>query len=317
MSDILNDVQRRHDFVLVFDVQDGNPNGDPDAGNLPRVDPETMHGLVTDVCLKRKVRNYVEAVKGGAESKYKIYVENRGYLVDHQQRAYEVINAKKGDEKKVDEAREWMCANYYDVRTFGAVMVGKKGDGYSCGQVRGPVQLTFGRSIDPIIPMEVSITRVALANSGEKPRADDDKAATGTMGRKAIVPYGLYRAFGFLNPSLAEQTKFSSEDLALFWQSLRDMWEMDRSASRGFMACRALYVFTHESKYGNASADRLFSFVTDRIHKLQDVSTPRSVHDYVLPSESELRGAMAEADVANVTLDSLVPLPARTRAVGV
>ena len=310
--EIINDVQRRHDFVFLFDVQDGNPNGDPDAGNLPRVDPETMHGLVTDVCLKRKVRNYVDAVKG-TEGRYKIYVENRGYLVDHQQRAYEAIGAKKGDEKKVDEAREWMCKNYFDVRSFGAVMVGKKNEGYACGQVRGPVQLTFGRSLDPIVPMEISITRVALANSGEKPREDDEKAATGTMGRKAIVPYGLYRTFGFFNPNLAASTGFDNDDLALFWQSLREMWEIDRSASRGLMACRALYVFTHESKYGNTPAGQLFSLVTDCIRKREGVETPRSIHDYVLPTEEEITPHLPPT----VTLQSLVMLPAHMRAAGV
>jgi len=275
---IYTDVKRRHDFVLLFDVTDGNPNGDPDAGNLPRVDPETMHGLVTDVCLKRKVRNYVDATKR-MEAKYKIFVENRGYLVDHKKRAYEAVGAKKGDDSKLDEARAWMCANYFDVRTFGAVLVGKKAEGYNCGQVRGPVQLTFARSIDQVVPLDLSITRVALENRGDKPEGgDEEEARTGTMGRKALVPYGLYRGHGFFNPFFATDTGLSSEDLALFWEALQKMWDLDRSASRGLMACRALYIFSHETGIGNAPAHQLFERI--RVRRKEGVSVARSFAEY-------------------------------------
>lgn len=185
-NSIINDVTKRHDFVLLFDVTDGNPNGDPDAGNLPRVDPETMQGMVTDVCLKRKVRNWIDTSYGKKE-KFKIYIQNRGYLVDQKKRAYEAVGAKKGDDSKMDEARKWMCNEFYDIRTFGGVLVGKKNEGYNCGQVRGPIQLTFGRSIDAIVPLDISITRVALENPGDKPReSEDEKATTGTMGRKVF-----------------------------------------------------------------------------------------------------------------------------------
>ena len=271
------DVNRRQDFVFLFDVADGNPNGDPDAGNLPRVDPETMQGIVTDVCLKRKVRNYVDVTRG-KEERYKIFIENRGYLVDHKKRAYEAVGAKKGDDKKRDEARAWMCANYYDVRAFGAVLVGKKNEGYNCGQVRGPMQLTFGRSIDRVIPLDLSITRVALENRGDKPREEDEKAATGTMGRKALVPYGLYRTHGFFSPTLAKDTGFSQEDLALFWDALQQMWAFDRSASRGFMECRGLCVFSHASEFGNAPAHKLFERIS--IQRKDGVEAPRSFADY-------------------------------------
>jgi CRISPR-associated protein Csd2 len=210
---IYTDPTRRHDFVILFDVTDGNPNGDPDAGNLPRVDPETMHGLVTDVCLKRKVRNWVDAMRG-AEPACKIFVENRGYLVDHKKRAFEAVGLKKGADDKDDKARAWMCANFFDVRVFGAVLVGKKGEGYNCGQVRGPIQLTFARSIDPVVPLDLSITRVALENPGEKPReTEDERASTGTMGRKALVPYALYRGHGFFTPHFGKQTGVRREDL--------------------------------------------------------------------------------------------------------
>jgi CRISPR-associated protein Csd2 len=260
-DNVFTDVNRRHDFIMLFDVMDGNPNGDPDAGNLPRVDPETMHGLVTDVCLKRKVRNYVDATRG-TQARYKIFVENRGYLADHKKRAYEAVGAKKGDDSKLEEAQKWMCANYFDVRTFGAVLVGKKGEGYNCGQVRGPVQLTFARSVSPVAPLDLSITRVALENRGDKPDiGDDEEARTGTMGRKALLPYGLYRAHGFFSPFFAKRTGLLNEDLSLFWEALQNMWDLDHSASRGLMACRGLYVFTHATDYGNAPAHLLFDRV--------------------------------------------------------
>ena len=279
-NEIYTDPTKRHDFVLLFDVTDGNPNGDPDAGNLPRVDPETMQGMVTDVCLKRKVRNWIDATRG-QEERYKIFVENRGYLVDHKKRAYEAIGAKKGEDKKADEARTWMCRNYYDVRMFGAVLVGKKGEGYNCGQVRGPVQLTFSRSISPVIPLDLSITRVALENPGDKPRKDDDeKAATGTMGRKTLLPYGLYQGFGFVTPHFAQDTGVSAEDLSLFWRALQQMWDLDHSASRGLMACRGLYIFSHDNGLGNAPAHTLFDKLTVKLNS--EIEAPRQFGDYTV-----------------------------------
>jgi len=282
---IHSDPSRRHDFVILFDVTDGNPNGDPDAGNLPRVDPETMQGLVTDVCLKRKVRNWVDATRG-TQPRYKIFVENRGYLVDHKKRAYEAVGGKKGEDDKADEARKWMCQNYFDVRAFGAVLVGKKGEGYNCGQVRGPVQLTFARSLDPVVPLDLSITRVALENAGEQPREDDEeKAATGTMGRKALLPYGLYKGFGFVNPHFAKDTGLTADDLQIFWEALQRMWDLDRSASRGLMALRGLYVFTHGNGMGNAPAQDLF----DRIGVLrkEGIEAPRRFADYAVTADDK------------------------------
>jgi CRISPR-associated protein Csd2 len=277
-SPIYSDPTKRHDFVLLFDVTDGNPNGDPDAGNLPRVDPETMQGIVTDVCLKRKVRNWVDATRG-TDARCKIFVENRGYLADHKKRAYEAVGAKKGDDAKADEAQRWMCQNYFDIRMFGAVLVGKKGEGYNCGQVRGPVQLTFARSIDPVVPLDLSITRVALENHGDKPaESDDEKAATGTMGRKALLPYGLYRGYGYFTPHLAEKTGVTADDLALFWEALQQMWTIDRSAARGLMALRGLYVFSHETAVGKAPAQDLFDLIG--VRRKEGVSAPRAFSDY-------------------------------------
>ncbi len=237
-----------------------------------------MQGMVTDVCLKRKVRNWIDATRG-QEERYKIFVENRGYLVDHKKRAYEAVGAKKGDGAKADQARAWMCQNYYDVRMFGAVLVGKKGEGYNCGQVRGPVQLTFARSISPVVPLDLSITRVALENPGEKPREDDDeKAATGTMGRKTLLPYGLYRGFGFVTPHFAQNTGVNEEDLSLFWQALQQMWDLDHSASRGLMACRGLYIFSHDNNLGNAPAHTLFDKFTVKLN--DGIEAPRQLRDY-------------------------------------
>jgi len=288
-----DDPHKRHDFVLIFDVTDGNPNGDPDAGNLPRVDPETMQGLVTDVCLKRKVRNWVDAAQGSGE-RYKIFVENRGFLVDHKERAYTAIGAKKGDDSKADEAQVWMCQNYYDVRMFGAVLVGRKGEGYNCGQVRGPIQLTFARSIDAVAPLDLAITRVALENRGDKPREDDDeKAATGTIGRKTLVPYGLYKGFGFFNPHFAHKTGVTPEDLSLFWQALQQMWDLDRSASRGMMACRGLYVFSHENALGDAPAHTLFDGIN--VYRKDGVEAPRRFGDYAVDVNSPIGGGVTLA----------------------
>ena len=275
------DTNRRHDFVLFFDVQDGNPNGDPDAGNLPRVDPETMQGLVTDVAIKRKVRDWVDALRG-KESGYKIYVQSGEALNAKHKRAYEALDLEstgsKQDTATIDKARAWMCQNFYDIRTFGAVMT----TGVNCGQVRGPVQLTFARSIDPVVPMDVTITRVAVTREEDAQVVVSDEGTTGgkqtEMGRKAIVPYGLYRAHGFYNPHFAEQTGFSSEDLGLFWQALQRMWDLDRSASRGMVACQGLYIFSHESALGNAPAHKLFERI--QVQQQDGVDVPRSFRDY-------------------------------------
>ncbi|MDP2953202.1 MAG: type I-C CRISPR-associated protein Cas7/Csd2 [Chloroflexota bacterium] len=278
-SSVVNDVERRHDFVLLFDVTDGNPNGDPDAGNLPRVDPETMQGLVTDVCLKRKVRDWVLAAQGGKPG-LDIFVQHRIYLYDQQSRPYKEKGWSSKDDKKAGDARKRMCELFYDVRMFGAVMSTTE---YNCGQVRGPVQLTFARSIDLITPLDISITRVALTKPGDvaQRQEEGDEAPTfGTMGRKAIVPYALYVGHGFFSPSFAQGTPQSTgvtpDDLCLFWQALQEMWELDRSASRGLMACRGLYVFNHESKLGNAPAHTLFARITAQ----KKVETPRRFEDY-------------------------------------
>ncbi len=255
-------LNNRYDFVLLFDVKDGNPNGDPDAGNLPRVDAETGRGLVTDVSLKRKVRNFVGLIKG-EQPPFEIYVKEKAILNDQNERAYVGIGKAdllKGDDKKrkggdaVNEARNWMCKNFFDVRTFGAVM----STGVNCGQVRGPVQLTFARSVDPVVAQEHSITRMAVATKAEAEKQDGDNR---TMGRKFTVPYGLYVAHGFVSAHLANQTGFGEDDLELLWQSLANMFEHDRSAARGEMATRGLYVFKHEGQLGNAPAHSLFDLI--------------------------------------------------------
>ncbi|HLF98254.1 MAG TPA: type I-C CRISPR-associated protein Cas7/Csd2 [Methylococcaceae bacterium] len=255
-------LNNRYDFVFLFDVKDGNPNGDPDAGNLPRLDAETGHGLVTDVCLKRKVRNYV-GMSRSEQPPYEIYVKEKAILNRQHERAYEGIGKSdllKGDDKKrkggdaVDEARQWMCRNFFDVRTFGAVM----STGINCGQVRGPVQFTFARSVSPVVALEHSITRMAVATEAEAEKQQGDNR---TMGRKFTVPYGLYRAHGFISAHLAKQTGFGEEDLTLLWEALANMFDHDRSAARGEMATRGLYVFKHESELGDAPAHRLFDLI--------------------------------------------------------
>ncbi|WP_200899799.1 MULTISPECIES: type I-C CRISPR-associated protein Cas7/Csd2 [Nitrosomonas] len=272
-------LNNRYDFVLLFDVKDGNPNGDPDAGNLPRVDAETGRGLVTDVSLKRKVRNFVGLTKG-EQPPFEVYVKEKAILNNQNKRAYIGIGKSElleGDDKKrkggdaVDEARQWMCKNFYDVRTFGAVM----STGINCGQVRGPVQLTFARSIDPIVTQEHSITRMAVATEAEAEKQSGDNR---TMGRKFTVPYGLYATHGFVSAHLANQTGFSGEDLELLWQSLVNMFEHDRSAARGEMATRGLYVFKHESELGNAPAYSLFERIQPRLK--DGIVIPRSFEDY-------------------------------------
>ena len=251
------DVSRRHDFVLLFDVIDGNPNGDPDAGNLPRVDPETMQGLVTDVAIKRRVRDWVDALRGD-ETRFKIYVQSGEALNSKHQRAYDDLGTRSTGTRQnrtdVDRAREWMCRNFYDIRLFGAVM----STGVNCGQVRGPAQLTFARSVDPVVPLDVSITRVSVTRTEDVEVRISDDGGTGLggkqteMGRKAMIPYGLFRAYGFFNPHFAAKTGVDDEDLALLWRALMSMWDLDRSAGRGLMSCRGLYVFSHESMLGNA-----------------------------------------------------------------
>jgi CRISPR-associated protein Csd2 len=280
------DVARRHDFVLLFEVTDGNPNGDPDAGNLPRVDPETMQGLVTDVCLKRKVRNWIDA-NCGAEANRKIYVQNRDALNTLHQRAYEAhgIKSTKSKQKReeVDQVRQWMCNNFYDVRMFGAVM----STGVNCGQVRGPLQLTFARSVDQVVPLDLSITRIAITKPEDleviiveesEGKKGERRGKITEMGRKAMLPYGLFRGHGFFTPHFAKQTGATSEDLALFWQALQNMWDLDRSASRGLMSLRGLYIFSHENGLGNAPAHQLFDRV--QIKPLGEGRAPRQFSDY-------------------------------------
>ena len=341
-------IKNRYDFVLVFDVKDGNPNGDPDAGNLPRIDAETGQGLVTDVCLKRKVRNYVQLTKG-AEAGYDIYIKEKAILGQAHVEAFKTLGIDVGQESRkpipkemydelsaaelcdglsIDEqddekcflvvapdadkkdirswmkeaglskqvsslfndalkdakprkptaseterGREWMCGRYFDIRTFGAVMSLKSAP--NCGQVRGPVQLTFARSVDPVVTLEHSITRMAVATEAEAEKQSGDNR---TMGRKNTVPYGLYVAYGFISPALASQTGFTEEDLGIFWKALTDMFEYDRSAARGLMATRKLIVFKHSSALGDAHAHKLF----EGVKITRNVEVPRNFSDYTL-----------------------------------
>lgn len=274
-------IKNRYDFVILFDVENGNPNGDPDAGNMPRIDPETGCGLVTDVCLKRKIRNYVETAKEDAPG-YCIYIKDQVPLQrsDAEALAYlgvqgDLKAAKKDDPTLDGKIRDFMCRNFYDIRTFGAVMTTFVKGALNCGQVRGPVQLGFARSVDPILPQEVTITRVAITTE-----ADAEKKGT-EMGRKYIVPYGLYRAEGYVSANLARKTTgFSEEDLALLWQAILNMFENDRSAARGKMAVRELIVFRHDSELGNAPAYKLFDAV--QITRNEGVTVPRSYRDYTV-----------------------------------
>ena len=274
-------IKNRYDFVYLFDVENGNPNGDPDAGNMPRIDPETSYGLVTDVCLKRKIRNYVEIVKG-TQSPYEIYIREKAILNQTHKRAHQAVGVEdKGDSKKrkgtgdeVERARAWMCANFFDVRTFGAVM----STDVNCGQVRGPVQLNFARSIDAIVPMEVSITRMAVATEKEAEQQSGDNR---TMGRKHIVPYALYRGEGYVSAHLAAQTGFSEDDLNLLWGALVNMFDHDHSAARGKMNARKLIVFKHNSDLGNAPAHKLFDLVKVKKNDAEAKPT-RAFSDYVV-----------------------------------
>jgi CRISPR-associated protein Csd2 len=270
----MKELKNRYEFVYLFDVENGNPNGDPDAGNLPRIDPETSFGIVTDVCLKRKVRNFVEIVKKNAPP-YKIYVREKAVLSTVQGEAYAAPKIKeiKDDGQKITAARRWMCENFFDIRTFGAVMSLKTNN---CGQVRGPVQINFGRSIEPVIPRELSITRMAVATEEE---AKNQKGDNRTMGRKSIVPYGLYRAEGYVSAHLANQTGFSEDDLELLWEALLNMFDHDHSAARGKMAARKLFVFKHETALGNAPAHTLFDLI--EVRRSGDTAAPaRAFSDY-------------------------------------
>ena len=288
------EIKNRYDFMLIFDVKDGNPNGDPDAGNLPRVDAETGEGLVTDVCLKRKVRNYVQLTRGAAEG-YDIFVKEKAILNNEIAGAYAdlgidlgkaPVDAKDGKKRnkvgtgqggEIERARKQMCEKFFDIRTFGAVM----STGANAGQVRGPVQLTFARSVDPVVTLEHSITRMAVATEAEAEKQGGDNR---TMGRKNTVPYGLYVAYGFVSPALAKQTGFSEEDLSLLWESLVNMFEHDHSAARGLMSTRKLIVFKHDSALGNAPSHRLFDLVeiSGKVDKIA-----RSYSDYVVVPNRE------------------------------
>ena len=272
------------DFILLFDAADANPNGDPDAGNLPRIDPETCHGLVTDVCLKRKIRNYVQLTKAGA-SGYDIYVKEKAVLNKLHEQAYNAKEQKKSTTEN-PKAKAWMCEHFYDVRTFGAVMTTGE---FNCGQVRGPVQISFSRSINEITQLEHAITRCAVTNQEKK-----DKERT--MGRKYTIPYGLYMAKGVVNPYLAEQTGFGEEDLKLLIEALTHMFDFDASAARpaGSMTVRKLILFKHDSMLGNAPAHKLYDSV--KVTKKPGIEFPRSIDDYdiVIPGSDDIPGVKVE-----------------------
>ena len=279
----MNELKNRIDFVYIFDVQDGNPNGDPDAGNLPRVDAETGMGLVTDVCLKRKVRNYVQVAKELADG-YDIFIKEKAVLNNSIDAAHEEETVKSAKDKTM-AARDVMCKKFYDVRTFGAVM----STGKNAGQVRGPIQLTFARSVDSIMTSEHSITRVAVATKDEEKKQGGENH---TMGRKSTIPYGLYVCHGFISANLAKQTGFSEEDLNLFWEALKNMFDVDRSAARGLMSAQKLIVFKHDSVLGNAPANKLFDLV--KVEKNCDGVT-RSFSDYrVTINENPYNGVSIE-----------------------
>lgn len=275
-SEIITDIARRHDFLLLFDVSDGNPNGDPDAGNMPRIDPETGQGLVTDVCLKRKIRNYITLARTDVDG-YRIFIQEKAILNTRIATAHdqaEVQDAPKGS-RRTEKARDWMCRTYFDIRLFGAVLsTGEKEK--NAGQVRGPVQLTFARSVSPIVSLDISITRMAVATEKEAEAQGGDNR---TMGRKAILPYGLYLARGFYSPSFAKQTGVTAGDLELLWESLQKMWGVDRSASRGMMCCRGLFVFSHDNPLGSAPAHELFERFEVRLR--EGSGAPRRFQDYV------------------------------------
>jgi CRISPR-associated protein Csd2 len=308
-------IQNRYEFLFLFDCENGNPNGDPDAGNAPRIDPQDMHGLVSDVALKRRIRNYVQAAKENTMPNA-IFVEHATNLNTRIAEAHEKTGGiPKGDKgaskEKVEKARDWMCANFYDVRAFGAVM----STGPNAGQVRGPVQFSFARSVDPVLPLDVSITRMAVAENvkgatkledyiaWEKEQPEDKLR---TMGRKALIPYGLYVAKGFISANLAQGTGFSEDDLKLLWSAILNMFEHDRSASKGIMTVHPDYAFAFrhvgtdtnleqrktEAKLGCTHAHRLFALVTDAIRRKEGVDAARSISDYVLPSLEQVRAGL-------------------------
>lgn len=274
MSEI---IKNRYEFAILFDVENGNPNGDPDAGNMPRIDPETGHGIVTDVCIKRKIRNYVE-IKKAEENGYKIYVKEGVVLNEQHALSYKALDKKVrgSSEKPLETAITWMCENFYDIRTFGAVM----STDINCGQIRGSVQLSFARSIDPIMPQEITITRVAIT------KGDDAKNKNTEMGRKHIVPYALYKMEGYVSAALAEKNKsFTEDDVELLWEAIENMFEHDRSASRGNMVLRKLIIFKHDSKLGNAPAHKLFESI--KVSKKENIKAPRSYEDYIVTIKSD------------------------------
>ena len=273
-------IKNKYDFVVLFDVENGNPNGDPDAGNMPRIDPESGYGLVTDVCLKRKIRNYIETIKED-EQGYQIYIKENIPLNCSDERAYEYLKTdekgvkalKKADPELDKKIRDFMCQNFFDIRTFGAVMTTFVKANLNCGQVRGPVQLGFARSVDPILPQEITITRVAITTESD---AENKKSE---MGRKYIIPYGLYRVEGYISANLARRvTGFSENDLELLWQAILNMFEHDHSAARGKMAVRKLIIFKHDSELGCAPAHKLFDLI--KVTKKQDIEIPRAFSDY-------------------------------------
>ena len=273
-------IQNRYDFVLLFDCQDGNPNGDPDSDNAPRADPETFQGLVSDVCLKRKIRDYMlyeNSQTGKVKTGYDVFVLAGNTLESRQRMPFDHLKEKikaEGSKTKpadIEDARAWMCQNFFDIRAFGAVM---STTDFNCGQVRGPVQLTFSRSIDRVFSTEHTIFRQAF--TGEK----DVKNSTGTFGRKHTIAYGLYRAHGFINPMFADKTGFSEEDLQMLWKALANLFDLDRSAARGLMATRGLYIFKHDSKLGSAQAQVLFESI--RVTRKEGVETPRAFGDYIV-----------------------------------
>jgi CRISPR-associated protein Csd2 len=323
MTEIKKMMNNRYDFVYLFDVKDGNPNGDPDAGNQPRIDPETGHGIVTDVCLKRKIRNFITMAKPKPdENFYDIYVKERGILANEQRQAYVDLNKEtskvRASDQPNEQARTWMCQHFYDVRTFGAVMSTGKIEGddkekykdiidpkakkpqWNCGQVRGPVQMTFARSIDRVLALEHSITRVALTNVSDTRKEavqtdEGEKAGSGQFGQKNTIPYGLYRAHGFVSPQLAAQTGFTENDLDWLWTSLKQMFEHDRSAARGLMSAQKLIVFKHDLALGNAPAHKLFDLV--KVKRITDPVKPaRSFSDYevVIEEQNKPQGVKIE-----------------------
>jgi CRISPR-associated protein Csd2 len=295
------DVNRRHDFVILFDCSYGNPNGDPDNNNQPRIDPQTLQGLVSDVAIKRKVRDWVDAMVG-QQARYKIYVEAGVALNAQHRRAYEALNldatGTKQDPADVEQAKKWLCQNFFDIRVFGAVMT----TGINSGQVKGPVQFKFAHSIDPVVPMEITITRVAVTREEDLPRAVEGKdgktlirGKDRDIGKKFVVPYGLYWMHGFFNPFFAKKTGVTEEDLTVFWKALQSLWDFDASAARK-LDLQGLYVFSHESAFGNAPANQLFNRV--KVAKLPEIVAPRGIEDYQISIEEE--GLPAEVNLTRL-----------------